>query len=113
MLHPLRLFHVIDVPSVAALAALVTGPPQPLDAAFRLGSTLFLNDSASPTGPQVYAAVRDGVELDGIQFSACSRDEAFRYIAELAMSRPRRAVLPARARLALSLWRDAPLRDVP
>ena len=86
MFHPDRHFTIHVVRSPAELAELLTGHPFPLGTGYRLRDTLFLNDSVSPSGPQVYAVVRGEYELDAIEFSACSRDEAEDYIAGILLT---------------------------
>lgn len=80
MLHPDREWTILDVTDRVALAACLCRRIWPLDTAFRAGSTLFLNDSISAQGPQTYAVVRDGLELDAIEFSACAFGEALDYL---------------------------------
>jgi hypothetical protein len=78
--HPHRSFIVLDVDSPQELADLVTGPGLPLEIGFRLLDTIFVNDSVSPFGPQVYAVVRAGHQLDALEFSAYSLAEATDHI---------------------------------
>lgn len=79
MFHPDRAYRIVDLPSAAALVAQLR-QPQPLDLAFRVVSTVFANDSASPHGPQVYAVVRDGLELDAIVASSFAAAELHDFV---------------------------------
>ena len=80
MLHTHRTWQVSDVATADELADKLTDYTWTGCTAWRLQGVLFLNDSFSEDGAQEYAVIRDGIQIDSITFSWCTRDEAFDHI---------------------------------
>lgn len=66
MLHRDREHSIVEVDSVDSLYALLTKQVWGLTTGFRLGRTLFLNDSIVEGSIQEFAVLRDGVQVESI-----------------------------------------------
>lgn len=81
MIFPRRVHHVVDVPSVEALAEKLTNHTWTLCTGFRLTVgdrvLLFLNDSTGEDGAQEYGVFApDGRQLESITFGWCDQSRA-------------------------------------
>jgi len=80
MIHPTRVFCVGPCASAEELAKKLVDYSWTLCTGFEYAGLLFLNDSFSGDGPQEYAVIRAGRQVESITFGWCTFEQALALI---------------------------------
>jgi hypothetical protein len=84
MIHTNRHYSVATVETPEELHRWLADHTMTLCTGFRLGETLWLNDSFSENGAQEYAVIRNGRQIESITVSWCTPDKLLDTIVRLS-----------------------------